>query len=66
MTSTEVTDNRQMTERFRILIIGNANAGKTTILEKVCHAKGVDPVFLDAAGNKVRTVLSKSHLQASV
>ncbi|KIL65054.1 hypothetical protein M378DRAFT_126079, partial [Amanita muscaria Koide BX008] len=32
-------------ERFRILVIGNANAGKTTILEKVCHARGRQPVW---------------------
>jgi len=36
------------------LVIGNANAGKTTILEKVCHANGRKPVYLDDKGNKVR------------
>ncbi|KAF8525276.1 GTP-binding protein [Hysterangium stoloniferum] len=35
-------------ERFRILVIGNANAGKTTILEKVCHAQGREPVYLNS------------------
>jgi septin family protein len=50
---------RQGTERFRILIIGNANAGKTTILEKVCNAKGRSPEFLDAEGEKVRDLPSK-------
>ena len=31
---------------FRILIIGRANAGKTTILEKVCGvAKGTKPII---------------------
>ncbi|KAN0109800.1 hypothetical protein V8E52_008906 [Russula decolorans] len=34
-------------ERFRILVVGNANAGKTTILKKVCHAKGREPVYLN-------------------
>jgi septin family protein len=28
---------RQKAGRFRILIIGRANAGKTTILQKVCN-----------------------------
>jgi GTP-binding protein EngB required for normal cell division len=42
-----------MMERFRILIIGNANAGKTTILEKVCHARGRKPEFLNAEGKKI-------------
>ena len=32
---------------FRILIIGRANAGKTTILEKVCGAaKGTKPIIV--------------------
>ena len=32
---------------FRILVIGRANAGKTTILEKVCGAeKGTKPIIL--------------------
>ena len=33
--------------RFRILVIGRANAGKTTILEKVCGVeKGTKPVVI--------------------
>ncbi|KAF8511734.1 GTP-binding protein [Hysterangium stoloniferum] len=39
--------NNFQVERFRILVIGNANAGKTTILEKVCHAQGREPVCLN-------------------
>ncbi|KAF8514895.1 era-like GTP-binding protein [Hysterangium stoloniferum] len=34
-------------QRFRILVIGNANAGKTTILEKVCHTQGRKPIYLN-------------------
>ncbi|KAM6489342.1 hypothetical protein JOM56_015243 [Amanita muscaria] len=34
--------------RFRILVIGRANAGKTTILEKVCNVKeGMKPIVYD-------------------
>jgi septin family protein len=51
---------RQETERFRILIIGNANAGKTTILEKVCNAKGRSPEFLDAEDKKIDSELKSS------
>ncbi|KAF8526615.1 GTP-binding protein [Hysterangium stoloniferum] len=43
----EIFDNFHV-ERFRILVIGNANAGKTTILEKVCHARGRKPIYLDS------------------
>jgi len=47
-------------ERLRILIIGNANAGKTTILEKVCHAEGHKPVYLDDKGNEIDLKASPS------
>jgi hypothetical protein len=40
---------------FRILIIGRANAGKTTILEKVCGvAQGTKPIILDKHGIKLK------------
>ena len=36
---------------FRVLIIGRANAGKTTILEKVCGvAQGTKPIIYDEEG----------------
>ncbi len=38
---------------FRILVIGRANAGKTTILEKVCGvAKGTKPIIIFDMGGK--------------
>ncbi|KDQ16454.1 hypothetical protein BOTBODRAFT_249259 [Botryobasidium botryosum FD-172 SS1] len=42
-------------DRFRILVIGRANAGKTTILRAVCGAKG-EPNVYDQDGNKMATV----------
>jgi len=40
--------------QFRILIIGKANAGKTTILRKVCNAKpDTKPIIYDAEGKEV-------------
>jgi len=45
---------RRECPQFRILIIGKANAGKTTILRKVCNAKpDAKPVIYDAEGNKL-------------
>jgi len=45
---------RRRCPRFRILVIGKANAGKTTILRKVCNAKpGVKPIIRDAEGREV-------------
>jgi hypothetical protein len=38
--------------RFRILIVGRANAGKTTILKKVCNSIE-DPEILTSSGKKV-------------
>ena len=41
--------------QFRILIIGKANAGKTTILRKVCNAKpDAKPIVYDVEGKEVR------------
>ncbi|KAG2117673.1 GTP-binding protein [Suillus cothurnatus] len=44
---------RQKFERFRILIIGRANAGKTTILQRVCKTRE-NPVIYNSKGKKVR------------
>ena len=49
---TNVKDITQLRERYRcprfcILVIGRANAGKTTILEKVCAVvKGTKPIIV--------------------
>jgi ABC-type uncharacterized transport system ATPase subunit len=41
---------------FRILIMGRANAGKTTILEKVCGVKqGTKPVVYNKDGVEIKT-----------
>jgi hypothetical protein len=47
---------------FRILVIGRANAGKTTILEKVCGVtKGTKPIIYDQNG-KLIPRLAAAHL----
>ena len=51
--------------QFRILIIGKANAGKTTILRKVCNAKpDAKPIVYDAQGKKVRHKVRLENLAA--
>ncbi|KAF7343551.1 GTP-binding protein [Mycena sanguinolenta] len=45
-------DVRSKISHFRILIIGRANAGKTTILKKVCNSVE-DPEIYDPDGNKI-------------
>ena len=50
----DAAEIRASCPQFRILIIGKANAGKTTILRKVCNAKpDAKPVIYDAKGNQV-------------
>jgi len=41
--------------QFRILIIGKANAGKTTILRKVCNAEpDAKPIVYDGEGEEIQ------------
>ncbi|KAG0706115.1 hypothetical protein DFH29DRAFT_798958 [Suillus ampliporus] len=42
--------------RFRILIVGRANAGKTTILKRVCNTRE-NPEIRNSAGKKVRVMI---------
>ncbi|KIO03059.1 hypothetical protein M404DRAFT_631803 [Pisolithus tinctorius Marx 270] len=39
-------------KRFRILVMGRANAGKTTILQRVCNSTDKPEIF-DGKGNKI-------------
>lgn len=43
---------RERTGRFRVLIIGRANAGKTTILKKICNTTD-EPEIYNNNGEKV-------------
>ena len=43
---------RRLTTRFRVLIIGRANAGKTTILQRVCNTTELPKIF-NRKGDKV-------------
>ncbi|KAG2041350.1 hypothetical protein BDR03DRAFT_1007186 [Suillus americanus] len=52
MANLEAQDVREMIGRFRVLIIGRANAGKTTILQKVCNTTD-DPEIYDTKGKKI-------------
>ena len=44
---------RRKAGSFRVLIIGRANAGKTTILQKICNTTE-HPEIYDSKGKKVR------------
>ena len=47
---------RRRTKRFRVLIIGRANAGKTTILQRVCNTTEQPKIF-NRKGHEVFHVL---------
>jgi len=55
---------RTMADRFRILVIGRANAGKTTILQKVCNTEKRPEIF-NTQGKKVRNLSEKSRYRAN-
>ncbi|KAJ7026518.1 hypothetical protein C8F04DRAFT_108939 [Mycena alexandri] len=48
----KVVDLRSKCPHFRVLIIGRANAGKTTLLKKVCNSID-DPQIFSPAGKKI-------------
>jgi len=53
--------------QFRILIIGKANSGKTTILGKVCNAKpDAKPIVYDAKGKEVKVRREKFAVLAKI
>ncbi|KAG2106936.1 uncharacterized protein F5147DRAFT_216437 [Suillus discolor] len=55
-------DLRRMISRFRVLIVGRANAGKTTILQKVCNTTD-DPEIHNSKGKKTDAAIVKSSIK---
>ena len=47
--------------RFRILVIGRSNAGKTTLLQRVCNTTEL-PEIINARGEKVKYLLTRNPL----
>jgi GTPase SAR1 family protein len=45
---------RNKFQRFRILVIGRANAGKTTLLQRVCRTTE-SPIIHDQSGDEIKT-----------
>ncbi|KAF8801440.1 hypothetical protein BYT27DRAFT_7198228 [Phlegmacium glaucopus] len=67
-TSTALPDDRRskeiraMARRFRVLVIGRANAGKTTILQKVCNTTKQPEVF-NTEGKKIKNSILKPSVE---
>ncbi|KAG1778243.1 hypothetical protein EV702DRAFT_968225, partial [Suillus placidus] len=62
MATIDTQDLRERIGRFRVLIIGRANAGKTTILQKVCNTTE-DPEIYDTEGKKIDAAVVKSSIK---
>ena len=54
--SNRTTFIKEQFPRFRILVIGRANAGKTTLLQRVCKTTE-SPIVRDRRGREVRFVI---------
>ncbi|KAG2119140.1 uncharacterized protein F5147DRAFT_198788 [Suillus discolor] len=58
MVTIDATNLRERIGRSRVLIIvGRANAGKMTILQKVCNTTSDEPEIHDTEGKKVRMMI---------
>ncbi|KAG1889584.1 GTP-binding protein [Suillus fuscotomentosus] len=53
---------REIFVRFRVLILGRANAGKTTILQKVCNTMD-RPEIYDTKGKKIDAAVVESSIK---
>ncbi|KAI5986295.1 GTP-binding protein [Pisolithus marmoratus] len=49
-------------EHFRIVVMGRANAGKTTVLQRVCNSTD-EPEIFDGKGNQVDSVVVQGTVQ---
>ncbi|OAX37394.1 hypothetical protein K503DRAFT_771553 [Rhizopogon vinicolor AM-OR11-026] len=52
-------DLRKKFGRFRILVVGRANAGKTTLLQRVCNTTE-NPEIFDRRGKKIDATIVQS------
>ncbi|KAG2140500.1 uncharacterized protein EDB93DRAFT_676312 [Suillus bovinus] len=62
MATFDAQEIKEMIERFRVLIVGRANAGKTTILQNVCNTTD-EPEIYDVEGNKIDADVVKSSIK---
>ncbi|KAJ8579698.1 hypothetical protein M405DRAFT_835488 [Rhizopogon salebrosus TDB-379] len=62
--SQELNCNASKFKRFRILVVGRTNAGKTTLLRKVCNATGKPEIF-DGRGNSINADVVKPSVDVS-
>ena len=56
----EVQEQFDRIGRFRILVVGRSNAGKTTLLRRVCNTTE-DPEIYNSNGEKVKYLIVQYH-----
>ncbi|KAI5985508.1 hypothetical protein EDD15DRAFT_2302252 [Pisolithus albus] len=57
----KVCEYRKAIKRFRILVMGRGNAGKTTVLHRVCNSTD-EPEIFDGNGNKIDNAVVQGNL----
>ncbi|KAJ7854367.1 hypothetical protein B0H13DRAFT_1728182 [Mycena leptocephala] len=57
-----IIDIRSKCSHFRILVIGRANAGKTTLLKRVCNSVE-EPEIYDEDGKKIKAKILKESMK---
>ena len=67
MTSTETDQKlREKYRHFRILVIGRANAGKTTLLKRVCNTTEEPCIYDEDGKNLVRFLLNLEKIRSLI
>ncbi|KAJ7460460.1 hypothetical protein B0H11DRAFT_2057997 [Mycena galericulata] len=61
--SRTIEEIKRKCPRFRILVMGRRNAGKTTILKKMCGSDGSDLKIIDPTGNEVDLIILEPNRQ---
>ena len=60
----EVKEHYDRIGRFRILVVGRSNAGKTTLLQRVCNTTELPEIY-NSKGEKVKHFVVQGSLEAS-
>ena len=60
MDPAEVQNHFDRIGRFRILVLGRSNSGKTTLLQRICNATELPEIF-NAKGEKVKYLILLYH-----
>ena len=60
----EVKEHFDRIGHFRILVVGRSNAGKTTLLQRVCNTTELPDIY-NSKGEKVQYLIVQRHRQVA-